>query len=71
MTESHKRGVEHMPLQLENSMREENERKREWIHIAKERFVCCQMSGLRKVLMKREESEMKNLEESGERCRFI
>lgn len=50
-------------------MREENERER--IHIAKERFVCCQMSGIRKVLMKREESEMKNLEESGERCRFI
>jgi len=35
MTESHKRGVEHMPLQLEHSMREEDERERERIHIAK------------------------------------
>lgn len=38
MTESHKRGVEHMPLQLEHSMGEENERERERIHIRKD--VC-------------------------------
>lgn len=42
MTESHKRGVEHMPLQLEHSMGEENERERERIHIAKEKI--CVMS---------------------------
>lgn len=29
------------------------------IVVAKERFVCCQMSGIRKELMKREKTEIK------------
>ncbi len=43
------------------------------IVVAKERFVCCQMSGIRKELMKREKTETggKKLEESGGGCEFI
>ncbi len=55
MTESHKRGVEHMPLQLEHSMREENERERDR---SSEGKIC--------VL-----SDERKLEESGGGCEFI
>lgn len=35
------------------------------IVVAKERFVCCQMSGIRKELMKREKTEMGKKKKNG------
>ncbi len=71
MTESHKRGVEHMPLQLEHSMREENERERDRSSEGK----ICVLSDERYKKRVDEKGENRNwgekLEESGGGCEFI